>query len=145
VPREAIVANLNMDQVPGLHPLRDLALLGLEMTNLGDDARAAATSLGLAINPDPTPEQGFFGRGDNLRFVQAHIPALRIGAGDLVDGSIATGRAQHEEFLARRYHTPQDEWSEAIDFKAIADFARFAFVFGERIASSPVRPLLTKP
>jgi hypothetical protein len=143
LPRDAIVANINIDEVPGLHPLHDVVALGLAMTDLEPQLRAAAAAGHLAVSPDPEPEQGYYGRGDNLRFALAGIPALRIEPGDLdAHGDLAAGQRAHHEWIATHYHTPKDEWSAADDFGAMADFARFAFRLGTEIANTPARPKL---
>jgi Zn-dependent M28 family amino/carboxypeptidase len=145
VPRAAIVANLNLDDIPGFHPLHDVVPLGLAMTSLAPLVQATARSLGLAVSPDPEPEQGYFGRGDNFPFAEAGIPALRLhpGAAD-AHGDLAAGRALHKQFVAKRYHTPADEWSPNDDYQAMADFARFGFELGRAIADVDERPTMIR-
>ena len=146
VPRAQIVADLNVDDVPGLHPLYDVVPLGLAMTTLGPHARAAAAALGLRVSPDPEPEQGYFGRGDNLPFAQAGIPALRVEPGDGdARGDTTAGRRLHATFIATRYHTPHDEWLPTYDYAAMAELAHYVFDLGTRVANDPARPRLVAP
>ncbi|MGE5186183.1 MAG: M28 family peptidase, partial [Acidobacteriota bacterium] len=138
VPEQAMIADLNIDEVPALLPLRDVVALGIDGSPLAGDVRAAAAARGLAVSPDPEPEQTYFLRGDNVRFAQAGIPALRIEPGELdAAGGLDAGRRAHAAWVRERYHTPKDEWRPDLDFDAMAAFARFAFELGQQIGNAP--------
>ncbi len=138
VPQASLVADLNIDEVPGDLPLRDVVALGVDDSPLAGHVRAAAAARGLALSPDPEPEQTYFLRGDNVRFAQAGIPALRIEPGELdANGSLDAGRRAHAAWVHDRYHTPKDEWRADLGFEAMAAFARFAFELGQQIANAP--------
>ncbi len=53
VPKESMVANINLDQLRPLFPLRTLTMLALDDSRLGDTARSVAQSLGIRIQADP--------------------------------------------------------------------------------------------
>jgi hypothetical protein len=143
VERAAIVANLNFDDVPGLHPLHDVVALGLERTSLAPLVQQAAAALDLKVSPDPEPEQHYFDRGDNKKFAAVGIPALRIHPGDGdARGDLEEGRRLHQEFLHTRYHTPKDEWRAVDDYEAMAQLARFGFYLGQLVAGTPSRPTM---
>jgi hypothetical protein len=74
------------------------------------------------LAPDPRPEAGSFYRSDHFPFSKAGVPAVSFGSGeDLVNGGKEGGRALREEFTAKNYHQPNDEWSESLDFTGTAN------------------------
>ena len=78
VPREAIVANVNMDMFLPLYPLKSLMVLGLGESDLGDEVRAVAQEMGIGVQPDPQPQRNRFIRSDQY---QLHPPGdSRAGA-----------------------------------------------------------------
>ena len=61
VPRQDIVADVNIDGAPGLlYPLKDIVPLGEEHSSLSVDVQQAARMMGYQISPDPMPEEVFF-------------------------------------------------------------------------------------
>ena len=52
-----IVADINIDMILPLYPLKKLTMFGSDESDLGDDAAAVARSLGVSPRPDPVPEQ----------------------------------------------------------------------------------------
>ena len=140
IPREAIVADVNLDVLPHF-PSWDLVALGEGHSTLGGHVRAAAEALGLPLSPDPFPEEVLFIRSDQMNFVKAGIPAVWIRGG-LKDerGDSAANLAAFRDYRAKRYHQPSDEWSPAFDFEAMARIARAAYLVGLSVASTPERP-----
>jgi hypothetical protein len=73
VPLASTIANLNFEMIGRPDPLVGangaMWLTGYERTNLGPAFAAA----GLAIKPDPRPEQHFYERSDNIAFVRRGI------------------------------------------------------------------------
>jgi hypothetical protein len=141
IARDAMIANLNIDEAPGLVELHDVVALGVEATTLETAARATAGALGLRLSPDPEPEQQYLMRGDNKRFAKAGIPALRIEPGDGDGkGDLTAGVAAHKRWVKEHYHQAADEWSFVGDYESVARFARWAFLLGHEIADAPARP-----
>ena len=71
-----IVANINVDMFLPLYPLRKLTVMGLEESDLGDDAAAVARSLGVEPQPISSPRRNLFIRSDQYSFIRRGIPAL---------------------------------------------------------------------
>lgn len=140
VPLGAIVANVNLDTLP-FFPSRSLVALGEDHSSLGEHVRAAAEALGLPVIPDPFPELVLFIRSDQRSFVERGIPAVWVRGG-LQDerGDTTANAAAYEEFRAKHYHQPSDEWNPAFDFEAMARIARAAYLIGLSVASAPERP-----
>ena len=76
VPRDALVADLNVDMFLPLTPLQGVVVYGLEESTLGQDAAAVATRMGIAAVPDPQPDRNLFVRSDQYSFVRTGIPSL---------------------------------------------------------------------
>ncbi len=86
--------------------------------------------------PEPAPEQGFFYRSDQYSFARAGVPGVWIDLGDdLVGTSPGTGLARREEYRARRYHHPQDEFDPAWELTGTAQLARIVELAIEEIGA----------
>ncbi len=127
IPRERMVANLNFDQVLPAGPVRELVLRGAELSSLEDHVRAAAAELGIAIGPDPVPEQSFYARSDQINFARIGVPSACLWQGF---GRDAAYEAAFKDFRAHRYHQPSDEWLPAYDWEAAAQMARVELLVG---------------
>jgi Zn-dependent M28 family amino/carboxypeptidase len=55
---------------------------------------------------------------------------------DLVNGGVATGRAQREDYYAHRYHQPGDEWTPSMDFRGEAQDVALLYNLGRKLATS---------
>ncbi|MFL5298086.1 MAG: M28 family peptidase [Phenylobacterium sp.] len=141
VPKAAIVADLNLDQLRPLFPLKILTELGVDDSTLGGDAKAIAASMGVRIQPDPEPERGLMQRADHWPFIQAGIPATGFIFG-YEPGTEAERR--YREWYQVRYHRPQDDLTQPMDFQAAGDFNRFFYKLAERVADAPEKPRFTR-
>jgi hypothetical protein len=124
IPLEAVVANLNLDMI-GRNAPDTIVVIGKEYSSLGPLVRGIAEDrpdLGLAVAPDPWPDQRFFFRSDHFSFAAREIPALFFFAGT------------HDD-----YHRPSDT-ADRIDFDKTARVARLAFLTAMEIAQSPDAP-----
>src|SRR6185437_4160050 len=75
VPKESLVADLNLDQLRPLFPLRTLTMLALDASTLGDTARAVAAHMGIRLQPDPEPDRNLLRRSDHYSFMNIGVPA----------------------------------------------------------------------
>ena len=139
VPQSDLVANFSLDMPFLFHPLRDIVPYGAEHSSMGRSVAQAAERMGLAIGPDPIPEQVLFIRSDHFSFIRQGIPALFIKSG-FEAGDERDGGAMNTAFRQERYHTPFDDMSQDFDFAAGADHARINFLTGYVIAQEDERP-----
>jgi len=104
---------------------------------LGEDVRAVAQSLGIAVQKDPEPERTLLQRSDNWPFMQAGIPATGF-----VFGYRPGSRSEriYRQWYRTGYHKPQDDLKQPMDWKAAADFNRFFYQLVERVADRPNAP-----
>lgn len=137
VPRARIAGNINLDQLRPLFPLELLTVHALDDTSLGDDARAVAESLGIAVQRDPEPERGLLQRSDHGPFLQAGIPATNFVFG--YHPGTESERI-YRQWYREGYHTPKDDLRQRIDWKAAADFNRFYYALVARVTGQDAAP-----
>jgi Zn-dependent M28 family amino/carboxypeptidase len=134
-PLETTVAVINMDSLGVAGPTKDFTTLGA--TTLVDEIEATGRTQGRTLSPDPRPEAGSFYRSDHFPFSKAGVPAVSFTPGqDLVNGGKEKGKALREEFTAKRYHQPKDEWSESLDFTGEAQDVTLLYTVGRELANS---------
>ena len=139
VPRDKIVADINVDMFLMLHPLRDVIAFGAEHSSLGQTTAQAARRLGLAVSPDPAPEQVTFIRSDQFSFILEGIPSVFLNSGALSDDPAGGGPAI-VQWLRTTYHQPSDDMSQTFDFEAGAKFVRMNFLIGYLVAQADEAP-----
>lgn len=137
IPKPRIAADINLDQLRPIFPLDLLTVHALGDTTLGDDARAVAAHLGIAVQKDPEPERNLLQRSDQWPFLQAGIPATAF-----VFGYRPGSRSEqiYRQWYRTGYHKPQDDLNQLMDWKAAADFNRFFYQLVERVADQPQAP-----
>lgn len=140
VPLDRIVANTNLDMFLMLYPLRDVIAFGAEHSSLGRTVEEAARRLGIAVIPDPFPEQVLFIRSDHYSFVQQGIPAVFVTGGFQTDDPAADGRALWTKWMKEVYHQAGDDMSQAIDFGAGVQFAKLNFLISYAVAQDDEPP-----
>src|SRR5688572_5743803 len=137
VPPARIVGNINLDQLRPLFPLELLTVHALDDTSLGNDVRAVAESLGIAVQHDPEPERGLLRRTDHWPFLQAGIPATNFVFGYRPG---TESERIYRRWYREGYHTPKDDLQQKIDWKAAADFNRFYYALVARVAGQDAAP-----
>jgi Zn-dependent M28 family amino/carboxypeptidase len=135
--RGKIVADLNIDMILPLYPLKMLTMFGSEESELGDDAAAVARAMGVLPRPDPIPERNVFIRSDQYSFIRRGIPSLMVMVG------FDKGSPEEQvvmKWLSQRYHAPSDDSKQPVDKKAAGQFDRLVARLLERIANRDERP-----
>jgi hypothetical protein len=140
VPKDRIVANVNLDMPLILYPLGDVIAFGAEHSSLGEVVRRAAKEVGLELSPDPFPEQGVFTRSDHYMFVRQGIPSVFLVPGFHSSDPAVDGGAIFAGFLREHYHQPSDEVDLPIDYGAGALFTRVNYLIGLEVANADERP-----
>ena len=141
VSKTDIVADLNLDQLRPLFPLEILTELAVDDTSLGTTARAVAAAMGIRIQPDPEPERSLLTRADHWPFMQSGIPGTGFIFG-YVAGTEAERR--YREWYQVRYHRPQDDLTQPMDFQAAGKFNRFFYKLAETVADADAQPSWTR-
>ena len=112
-------------------------------------ARASASAPGPSnpgrIEPDPTPEKGFFYRSDQFNFAKHGVPSLylKLGIEDREHGA-EWGRKQQDEYTAERYHKPSDEYRPDVDLRGSVEDLQLLYQVGARLAGESSFPQWSK-
>jgi Zn-dependent M28 family amino/carboxypeptidase len=132
-----LVANLNLDMYLPMHALKQLRVLGLEESTLGDAAREVAHGRGLTVHGDLQPERNSFIRSDQYSFIKQGIPAINLGFSAPADSPEGRARAA---WLKERYHAPSDDLAQPVDKDAAVEFNRLIAEVITRVANAADRP-----
>jgi Zn-dependent M28 family amino/carboxypeptidase len=137
VEAKQIVADINTDMFLPLFPLKSIIALGADESSLGEDAAAAAKSIGAHLQPDPEPQRNAFIRSDQYSFIRRGIPSLALKLG-YAPGSPEA--AIVKAWLTERYHAPSDDLNQPVDREAAGKFDRFVAALLLRVANEKQRP-----
>ncbi|WP_338240655.1 M28 family peptidase [Aurantiacibacter hainanensis] len=134
VPADQVVANVNLDMPVITYDFTDVVAFGAERSNLYPQVVAATEAFGLALSPDPQPEQGFFTRSDQYSYVKAGIPAVYLDLGFANGGEEAQGVV-----FDNHYHEPSDEIG-LIDFAGLERFTAVNHAIARNVANMEETP-----
>jgi len=129
-------AEINLDALYAGGPARDIVVVGSGNSDLEDYLRKAAKQQDRVVSPEPTPEKGYYYRSDHFNFAKKGVPALytKLGTDDREHGS-EYGKQQQEDYVAKRYHQPSDEYSKDLDFRGSFEDLELLYRVGERVAN----------
>jgi len=134
---------VNLDGLAILYPFREMVAFGAEHSTLDSTVARVAKRVGVTIAPDPFPQEVFFVRSDQYSFVRRGVPSLFPFMGMRSDSGV-DAPARFKEWLATRYHTPQDDLGQPMDLESGARNAQLALLLGLEIANSDERPAWKK-
>ena len=136
IPAGKIALDLNYDDVPPLGSPEEVEVSGSERTTFYPIVQALAKEFRLNIRPDARPEAGHYYRSDHFSLARVGIPAFSVNEGMKYKGhDVAWGMQQADEFTAKHYHQPSDEYLPEMDFTGDAAMARFGFALGWQAAN----------
>ena len=140
VPKESMVANVNMDGASLTYDFADIVPFGAEHSSLMQVVRKEGKRFNVSVSPDPTPEQVSFIRSDQYSFVRQGIPAVFLTEGfHAVDPNV-DGRKVTEHWIEKYYHSPFDDMSQPLVYEAAVKFMKLNIAIGYDIANAPERP-----
>lgn len=140
VPRDAIVADINLDGAFMFHRLVDLWAFGAEHSSLGADVAQMAAAEHLKISPDPAPRQSGLVRSDQFSFIRGGIPSVFLFVGFETGDPAVDGVRQFTEWSGSVYHSPKDRFEQPFDFTVGAGLAAAAARLGLIVANRADRP-----
>ncbi len=141
IPAGKTALDINYDALFPLGRVRDVVVNGAERTTVWPAVQAVAKRMGIAIDPDPRPEQGSYYRSDHFAFAHVGIPAFSVEEGDdFIGKPKGFGAQAFEEYNDKHYHQPSDEFQESWDFSGLAEMARFGFLVGTEVANQERLP-----
>jgi Zn-dependent M28 family amino/carboxypeptidase len=137
VPIEQMAADINLDQLRPLFPLTILTAEAIDETTLGATAKGVGAAMGIELRPDREPERNLLRRADQYPFLRAGVPAISFVFG--FDPGTDAER-KYREWYQVRYHRPQDDLTQPMDFGAATKFDGFFYRLVETVGDTPERP-----
>jgi len=137
LPLRQTAAVINIDSLLNGGRTRDVSILAFGNTDLEEAARAEALLQGREAHAEPNPQLGLYFRSDSFSFARRGVPALYAQAGiDSAARGPAWGKAQIDDYFARRYRQTSDQYSPDWDVGgAVADLM-LDYHVGLRVANS---------
>lgn len=139
VPAGSIVADVNLDMPILSYRFQDMVAIGADHSTVAQAVKRAAGKRGIALSPDPEPEEAIFVRSDHYSFVKAGIPAVSLDT-----GWAGPGKAAVADFLANRYHQPGDDMRQTFDWTAGRVFVAINHDIALDLADADGRPRWNK-
>ena len=136
VPIGKIVSVVDLDMPLPLYDFTDITAFGADHSTLARAVVDAGRSMGVAVSPDPMPEETIFVRSDHYRFVLRGVPAVL-----LMTGHANGGKAVWKNFLGGVYHSLKDDLSQPINWIAAARYGELNYRIARTLADQPQRPL----
>ncbi len=137
VPAAQIVADLNLDQLRPIFPLKILTMEGIADSTVGETAQGVAATYGIELRADHEQERNLFRRADNYSFVRIGVP---IGSFIFGYNPGTDEERIYRDWYARRYHKPQDDLATPIDWAAAVTFNHFYRDLTLALANGANRP-----
>jgi Zn-dependent M28 family amino/carboxypeptidase len=131
IPAARIALDLNFDAIAPIGTPESVTVTGAERTSFYPVVEQTAKVFGFEIQPDSQPGAGHYYRSDHFSLARTGVPAFSVGAGVKYAGHPPEwGKAQEEDYTAKRYHNPSDEYSPTMDFSSNSALAKFGFALG---------------
>jgi Zn-dependent M28 family amino/carboxypeptidase len=136
LPLRATLAVINIDILINGGRTRDVSILGFGNTDLEEAVRAEALLQGRESHPDPNPQFGLYFRSDSYSFAHRGVPVIYTQAGiDSAARGPVWGKAQIEDYFARRFRQPSDQYAADWDVGGAVTDLNLDYQLGIRIAS----------
>jgi Zn-dependent M28 family amino/carboxypeptidase len=131
IPAARIALGLNFDAIPPIGIPEAVSVTGAERTTFYPVVEKTAEAFGFEIEPDAEPAAGHYYRSDHFSLARVGVPSFSINTALKFAGHTPEwGKAQRDEYTAKRYHQPSDEYTPDMDFASNAALARFGFALG---------------
>ncbi|HEY0319813.1 MAG TPA: M20/M25/M40 family metallo-hydrolase [Pyrinomonadaceae bacterium] len=139
-PLEKIAADLNFDGIGTeiYGPVKKVVGFGAEYSDLGKTLEDVLQATGVALTPDPMPEEQAFYRSDHFAFVKKGVPALMLLGGP--DGETAVWMARAKKWLETDYHQPTDTVQPNWNWEGPRTSATIGLIIGMRVANAEAMP-----
>ncbi|TDR23490.1 M28 family metallopeptidase [Marinicella litoralis] len=136
-PLAQTVAGLNMDGLNYFGPTNDVTVIGFGMSQLDDYLAKNAQVQGRVLKADPFPENGYYYRSDHFELAKLGVPMLYPSIGlDHKEKGASYGKLKEDEYTAKHYHGPSDEYDSSWDLTGAVEDLRLYFLTGLEIVNS---------
>jgi len=141
-PLAKTVANLNIDVVNSYGRTRDITYSGAGQSDLEDYLKEEVTKKQRTIAPENHPEAGHYFRSDHFNFARVGVPSLTADGGtDNVEKGKEYGKEKQEEYTAKYYHQPGDQYDAARwNLEGGLEDIELVYLVGSRLASESTWP-----
>jgi len=137
IPVAQMAGGLNMDNLYAVGKTRDITVIGFGQSELEDDLRQAAARQGRVPAQEPSPEKGFYYRSDHFNLAKAGVPMLYTKSGvDSPTQGADYGKRWLEDYTAKKYHKPSDEYSPDWDVSGTLQDLQLYYEVGLGIVNS---------
>jgi Zn-dependent M28 family amino/carboxypeptidase len=143
VPLVKLVADVNVDGLAFRACVDDLIGIGGELSSLGQTLKRSVEPMSLAVMPCPRSLGGdeAFARSDQIAFAERGVPAILINEGLHWQGfSEEEAILETMAWLDERYHSPQDDLAQPLDFGAAAQHCSAVAAFVRQVADDAIAP-----
>jgi Zn-dependent M28 family amino/carboxypeptidase len=136
------VANINVDGINTVGRTKDFSIIGAGQSELEDYLKKEVVSKGRYIAAESHPEAGYYFRSDHFNFAKVGVPALTTGSGiDLIGEGKEAGIKLRDEYTAKYYHRPADEYDAARwNLEGGIEDIELLFQVGKRLAFETTWP-----
>jgi Zn-dependent M28 family amino/carboxypeptidase len=137
LPVAHMAGGLNMDNLYAVGKTRDMTVIGAGKSELEDDLARATAKQGRMPKQEPAPEKGFYYRSDHFNLAKVGVPMLYTKAGiDSPEHGADYGKRWLDDYTAKRYHQPSDEYSPDWDVSGTLQDLQVYYDVGLAIANS---------
>ena len=135
-PANKTVANINIDGLNPFTKTKDIVVVGEGQSELEDYIKEEVEKEGGYISFETHPEAGYYYRSDHFNFAKAGIPALYLETGiDVIGKGKEIGKKLQDEYTAKNYHQPSDEYDAATwTMDGAINDLKLLFRVGKRLA-----------
>ncbi len=140
-PLEKTIAEINVDGLNIWGRTEDMIVVGYGQSDLEQTLADAIAPMNRRIAPDSEPEKGYYYRSDHFPFAKKGVPALYADSGvEYRDRPAGWGLERRKEYVAQRYHKPQDQYDATWDLSGAAEDMEALFRVGLTLANSEHAP-----
>jgi Zn-dependent M28 family amino/carboxypeptidase len=140
-PLNKTIGGLNIDGLNLYGPTKDIVITGYGLSELDADLERAAAAQGRVTAPDPHVEKGYYYRSDHFNLAKVGVPMIYPKNGiDHVEFGPEHGQAQADEYVAERYHKPNDEYDPDWDLSGGEQDVKLYFMVGNEVANGDLWP-----
>lgn len=136
-PLAQTAGGINMDGLNVNGETNNVVVVGYGKSELETYLARAAAAQGRVVEPEPTPEAGYFFRSDHFALARPGVPMIYAEGGeDLVNGGPEAGAAAAADYRANHYHGPKDEFDPNWNWDGAIQDLELYYAIGRELADS---------
>lgn len=135
------VAGLNMDGLNIIGRTKDVTVTGYGLSELDGVLAKVAAESDRRVEPEATPERGYYYRSDHFELAKKGVPMIYPDGGiDHETMGKDYGTQKAEEYVAKNYHQPSDEFTADWDLSGAEQDVRLFYQVGREVIDSKTWP-----